>query len=398
MINCTRLLCGKSGYYDEIRYVKGKPADTNRPIVVWNCTKSCNLRCAHCYFDAAARKDRDELTTEQAMAMIDDLASFGAPALLFSGGEPLMRPDLFRLGRYAFSKGLRTVISTNGTLITKDVAKNIKDAGFSYVGISLDGLEKVNDEFRKSRGAFQKALEGIRNCHACGVRAGLRFTINIHNFRDIPGIFDLLENEGIKRACFYHLVYAGRGSRMIKEDLAGEESRCTMDMIFERTMRLGQKNIDTEILTVDNHADGVYLYLRLKKEDKKRADEALRLLKINGGNKSGIGIADVDNLGFVHPDQFWRHYSLGNIKRRRFSDIWSDESDPLLRNLRNRLPLLKGRCGRCRFQDICGGNFRVRAEAFYGDIWHEDPACYLSEEEILSQREDLHGISENKNA
>ncbi len=393
MINCSRLLLAKKGFYDEIRYVKGKPADTNRPIVVWNSTKSCNLRCVHCYFDARAKKDEGELTTEEAKAMIDDIASFGAPVLLFSGGEPFMRPDLFSLGKYALSKGLRTVISTNGTLITKDTAEKIRQTGFSYVGISLDGLERVNDEFRKEKGAFRKTLEGIRNCHASGVRAGLRFTINKHNFRDIPGIFDLLEDEGIKRACFYHLVYAGRGSSMIKEDLGKEESRDTMDIIFDRTIQLCGKDTDTEILTVDNHADGVYLYLRLKKEDKKKAEEALTLLKINGGNKSGIGIADIDNLGFVHPDQFWRYYSLGNVKTKRFSEIWSNGKEPLLRDLRNRLPLLKGKCGRCHFQDICAGNFRVRAEAFYGDVWQEDPACYLSEEEILTVREDKDGLS-----
>jgi len=382
MINCTRLLCGKSGFYDDIRYEKGKPADTNRPIVVWNTTKSCNLRCVHCYFDAKANKDKDELTTQQARAMISDLAAFGAPVLLFSGGEPFMRNDLFELGKYALSKGLRTVISTNGTLITKDVARKIKDAGFSYVGISLDGMERVNDKFRKEKGAFQKTLQGIRNCHACGVRAGLRFTINKHNFGDIAGIFDLIEKEGIQRACFYHLVYSGRGSAMIREDLTKEESRDAMDLIFERTIGLYQKNIDTEILTVDNHCDGVYLYLRLKKEDKKKAQDALNLLKINGGNKSGIGIADVDNLGFVHLDQFWRHYSLGNVLTRKFSEIWLDESNELLGNLRNRLSLLKGKCGRCIFKDICAGNFRVRAEVVYGDVWQEDPACYLTEEEI----------------
>jgi len=387
MINCTRLLCGKSGFYDEIRYAKGKPADTNRPIVVWNTTKSCNLRCVHCYFDAHAKKDEGELTTEQARSMMDDLAAFGAPVLLFSGGEPFMRGDLFELGKYALSKGLRTVISTNGTLITKEAAEKIKDAGFSYVGISLDGLEAVNDKFRKEAGAFRRTLEGIKNCHASGVRAGLRFTINRNNFRDIAGIFDLIETEGIRRACFYHLVYSGRGSRMVEEDLTKEESRDVMDLIFDRTIRLARKSIEAEILTVDNHTDGVYLYLRLKKEDEKKAEEALKLLKINGGNKSGIGIADVDNLGFVHPDQFWMHYSLGNVKTRKFSDIWSDESDKILKGLRNRLPLLKGKCGRCHFQDICAGNFRVRAEAVYGDVWQEDPACYLSEEEILKTRE-----------
>lgn len=388
MINCTRLLCGKSGFYDEIRYVKGKPADTFRPIVVWNTTKSCNLKCVHCYIDAKAKKDEGELSTGQAKVFIDDLAEFSAPVLLFSGGEPFMRPDLFELGKYALSKGLRTVISTNGTLITAEAAKKIKDTGFSYVGISLDGLEATNDKFRKEAGAFQKTLQGIRNCHEAGVRAGLRFTINKHNFRDIPGIFDLIEKEGIKRACFYHLVYSGRGSAMVKDDLTGQQARDTMDIIFERTIKLCAISQDTEILTVDNHADGVYLYLRLKKEDKLKAKEVLSLLKINGGNKSGIGIADVDNLGFVHPDQFWRHYSFGNVLKRKFSEIWLDESDELLKNLRNRFKLLKGKCGRCHYQDICAGNFRVRAEAVYGDVWQEDPACYLTEEEITGSRED----------
>lgn len=383
MINCTRLLCSKEGFYDEIRYVKGKPADTNRPIVVWNSTRSCNLKCIHCYIDAKVKKDREELSTKAARAMIDDLAEFKAPVLLFSGGEPFMRPDLFELGKYAFSKGLRTVISTNGTMITKETAKKIKETGFSYVGISLDGLEETNDKFRKQTGAFQKTLQGFRNCIFSGVRAGLRFTINKHNFKDIPGIFDLIEKEGIQRACFYHLVYAGRGSSMIKDDLTHEQARGAMDIIFERTIQLVSTNPDTEILTVDNHADGPYLYLRLKKEKKdKQAEEVLKLLEINGGNKSGIGIADVDNLGFVHADQFWRHYSFGNVKARKFSEIWMDESDELLRNLRGRLALLKGKCGRCRFKNICAGNFRVRAEAFHGDLWQEDPACYLTEEEI----------------
>jgi len=174
---------------------------------------------------------------------------------------------------------------------------------------------------------------------------------------------------------------------MLKDELTHQQARDTRDMIYDRTIRLCVKNTGTEILTVDNHADGVYLYLRLAKEDKRKAQEVLKLLKINGGNKSGIGIADVDNLGFVHADQFWRHHSFGNVKTRKFSEIWLDESDELLRNLRNRNPLLKGKCGRCRFQDICAGNFRVRAEAVYGDVWQEDPACYLSEEEITNRNE-----------
>ncbi|PIQ91187.1 MAG: heme d1 biosynthesis radical SAM protein NirJ1 [Candidatus Omnitrophica bacterium CG11_big_fil_rev_8_21_14_0_20_41_12] len=383
MINCTRLLCDKPGFYDEIRYQKGKPADTNRPIVVWNSTRRCNLKCIHCYIDAKNTQDTGELTTQEAKILIDDLASFGAPVFLFSGGEPLMREDLFELGKYAKDKGLRTVISTNGTLITNALAKKIKDAGFSYVGVSLDGLEAINDKFREQKGAFKKALSGIRSCLKNDVRVGLRFTINKHNFRDLPGIFDLIKTEHIPRACFYHLVYSGRGSALINDDLTHPEARDTMDLIFACSQELSGMN--TEILTVDNHADGVYLYLQLKKVDPKKAQRVLELLKINGGNKSGVGIADVDNLGNVHPDQFWREHTFGNVKEKKFSQIWTDESNVLLKNLRNRIPLLKGKCGRCNFKDICAGNFRSRAETLYGDIWQEDPACYLTEDEILDK-------------
>jgi Fe-coproporphyrin III synthase len=383
MINCTRLLCDKTGFYDEIRYEKGKPADTCRPIVVWNSTRRCNLKCIHCYIDAKSTQASGELNTQEAKRLIDDLAVFGAPVFLFSGGEPFIREDLFQLGKYAKDKGLRTVISSNGTLITDDMAKKVKDAGFSYVGISLDGLEATNDKFREQKGAFKKTLSGIRNCLANDLRVGLRFTINKHNFKDVSGIFDLIEAENIPRACFYHLVYSGRGSAMIKDDLTHQEARDTMDLIFVRCKRLAKTN--TEILTVDNHADGVYLYLKLKKENPEKAQRVLDLLKINGGNKSGIGIADVDNLGNVHPDQFWRGHTLGNVRERNFSQIWMDKDNELLRNLRNRIPLLEGKCGRCHFQDICAGNFRARAEAFYGDIWQEDPACYLTEKEILSR-------------
>jgi len=381
MINCTRLLCGKQGSNDDIRYQLGKPADTNRPIVVWNMTRRCNLKCVHCYIDAQRDKAEGELTTEEARALIADVASFGAPVFLFSGGEPFMRDDLFELGSYTKSKGLRTVISTNGTMITEDVAEEIKKAGFSYVGISLDGLEETNDKFRESVGAFQKTLQGIRNCQAKGVRVGLRFTINKHNFRDIAGIFDLIEKENIPRACFYHLVYSGRGTSMVKEDLTHQEARDSMDLIFNRSIALCKKNQDTEILTVDNHADGIYLYLRLLKQDPERAAEVLSLLRINGGNKSGIGIANVDNLGNVHADQFWSHYTFGNVKKRKFSEIWMDETDQLMKNLRNRNGLLKGKCGSCNFKDACAGNFRVRAEAVYQDTWQGDPACYLTTEE-----------------
>lgn len=389
MINCTKLLCGIKGTSDNLRYGtddEGKPIgitpSERRPIVVWNSTRRCNLNCIHCYADSKNLEYEGELTTDEAKRMIEDLAEFKAPVLLFSGGEPLIRNDIFELGKFAKNLGLRTVISTNGTLITEDVAKKIKEVNFSYVGISLDGIEFTNDKFRGCKGAFKKALDGIKNCKSAGVRVGLRLTLNKHNFNDLSAIFDLIENEGIPRVCFYHLVYSGRGSKLIEDDLSHKETREAVDLIFKKTKEFCQKGLDVEILTVDNHSDGVYLYKVLRKENPERVEKVLKLLEWNGGNASGIAISCVDNQGNVHPDQFWRQHSFGNVRERKFSEIWMDTSNPLMAGLKNRRYLLKGKCARCKYINICNGNFRARAEAVYEDLWAEDPACYLTEKEI----------------
>jgi len=391
MIDVTRLLCGKVKPGDVLRYGRqsaGLPSHLQRfsrdkrPVVVWNTTRRCNLACLHCYADAKAEPDLGELTTQEARSVISDLASFAVPVLLFSGGEPFLREDLFELGQYAVSLGIRAVISTNGTLIDRATAKRIKDAGFSYVGISLDGLEKTHDRFRGCKGAFLASLAGIHNCQEEGVKVGLRLTVCRYNLDEVPGIFDLIEAEAIPRACFYHLVYTGRGKRIQEQDISLSQKRNLIDLIFERTRDFCRRGLDVEILTVDNHADGVYLYLQERAKDPDRAREIWELLLWNGGNSSGIGIANVDHQGMVHADQFWRHYTFGNVRQRPFSAIWMDTSDPILRGLKNRKGLVKGKCGRCRFFDICNGNFRARAEAAFQDLWAEDPACYLTEEEI----------------
>jgi radical SAM protein with 4Fe4S-binding SPASM domain len=277
---------------------------------------------------------------------------------------------------------MRAVISTNGTLITPEMARNLKAIGLSYVGISLDGMEAVNDRFRGVRGAYAKALEGIRNCQEAGIKVGLRFTINKANVAEIPKIFDLLEEMQIPRICFYHLVYAGRGSKLIQDDLSHAETRAAVDLIIDRTKDLHDRGKPKEVLTVDNHADGPYLYLRLRRENPERAKGVLELLKMNEGNNSGRGIGCVSWDGEVYADQFWRHYSFGNVRQRPFSTIWTDTSEPLLGKLKEKKRHVKGRCATCRWLDICGGNFRVRAEAVSGDVWAPDPACYLSDDEI----------------
>ena len=294
-----------------------------------------------------------------------------------------MRPDIFELIEHAAKRKVRAVVSTNGTLISQDVAARLKDAGLSYVGISLDGLEETNDLFRGMQGAFEQALNGVRNCLSLGVKVGLRFTMTRSNFADVGGILDLIEKEGIPRVCFYHLVYTGRGSRLITSSrMPHEETRDTVDLIINRARAMHDKNNPVEVLTVDNHTDGPYMYLRILRESPERAPEVMNLLKMNGGNSSGTGIGCVSWDGSVHPDQFWRHYSFGNVRERPFSEIWTDTSDELMGRLRDRKKHLKGRCAACKWLDICNGNLRVRAEALTGDVWAEEPDCYLTDEEI----------------
>ena len=391
MIGISKLYCGTVEPSDALRYGRDSSqlpshllqfSKDKRPVVVWNVTRQCNLKCVHCYAHAKNTSFDNELSTEQGKQLIDDLADFGSPVMLFSGGEPLVRKDLPQLAAYAVEKGMRAVISTNGTLITPEMAHNLKEIGLSYVGISLDGMEEINDRFRGVSGAFRSALEGIKNSQAAGIKVGLRFTVNKFNVNEIPKIFQLLEEMDIPRVCFYHLVYAGRGTKLVKEDLTHEGTRAAVDLIIDETRRLFNKGKPKEVLTVDNHADGPYVYLRLLKENPERAKDVLELLKWNEGNNSGRGIGCVSWDGEVYADQFWRHHSFGNIKDRPFSQIWMDTSETLMGKLKEKKKYVKGRCATCSWLDVCGGNFRVRAEPVSGDIWAPDPACYLTDEEI----------------
>ena len=401
MINISKLYCdqvtpgdwlryGKTGSGERSGEVVPKTASQRRPIVVWNITRACNLKCVHCYNDSGACKADDELSTDEAKGVLDDLVQFGVPSVLFSGGEPLMRPDLFELIGYAVERGMRAVISTNGTCITDEMAKRIKHHGVSYVGISLDGIGQVNDRFRGVSGAFERAVAGIKNCQDAGVRIGLRLTLTGKNVQDLESLFGFFEAKRIERACFYHFVPSGRGGAMADEDLTHAQTRDAVEMILAKTKLYKQAGRTTDILTVDNHVDGVYLYLKLRQEDPKRADEVWKLLTWNGGGmySSGVGIGCIDFHGKVHPDQFWWHYDLGDVRDRPFSEIWMDTSDPLLGGLKDRRSHIKGRCRLCRFFDACGGSLRVRADLHFGDPWAPDPACYLTDAEIgLDEKE-----------
>lgn len=385
MINLTTLLCGRDQSADSLRYGRGHGAPVSaaerRPVVVWNVTRRCNLHCLHCYSNSHSCFYDGELSDEECKRVCEDLAEFGVPAVLLSGGEPLMRPRLFELAGYARSLGLRLTLSTNGTLISPHAADRIKDIGFSYVGISLDGIGAAHDQFRGRAGTFTKALRAFRNCRAVNQKVGLRLTLTRHTVGELENIFRFIEEEDVDRVCFYHLVYSGRGANL--ETLQPEEARSALDRIMDRVEKWHAEGRPKEVLTVDQPADAAYVLMRLEQREQDGAARARQLLEWNGGgaNSSGIGIGNIDSQGNVHPDQFWQSVTLGNVRERPFSEIWSQSRDPIVLGLRSKPRPVKGRCARCRWQSLCGGGFRVRAWQKSGDPWAEDPGCYLTEEE-----------------
>ena len=361
-------------------------AAQQKPAVVWNATRTCNLNCPACTTNSGPRKYRGEMTGEEARGFIRNLASFGVAELRFAGGEPLVRVDLPDLVACASDCGIRPALITNGTLVTPAVARRLADSGVESVSVRLDALEPDLDRLRGTRGSLQATLAGLRCLREAGLRVSLRVALTKRNQRSLDGILDFVERERIERVCFHHLVYAGRGNDP-SEDLTHGETRRAMDLILRRAEDFEQRGVEIEIFTADNDVDGVYLYLKLSRKDPVRAAAVYRHLELRGGGagSSGVGIASVDAGGNVHPDSYWSHYSFGNVREKSFGSIWTDQSDPLTAGLKNRLPLLKGRCANCRFKKICGGSLRVRAERVYGDPWMEDPACYLTQEEIAGE-------------
>lgn len=391
MISVTKLLGGASYFGDRLRYHDQSAAQQtgarpgSGPVVVWNATKTCNLECIHCYADAETRRFVGELSTEEAQRMIEDLSAFKVPALLISGGEPLVRPDVFDLADFATSLGVRVTFSTNGTLIDKKKAEQIAKIGVTYVGISIDGGEARHDRFRGRTGAFRDAIRGIRHCRDAGIRVGIRFTVTQENLDELGEIFHIVEQEDIGRLCIYHLVYSGRGSYLTGIDLTSEQKRKMMIRLIEQVESWEERDREVEVMTVDNHADAPFIYLRLLDRNPARAQAALSLMQNNGGNRSGIAIGAIDSFGLVHPDQFTSHHTLGSIRERPFSEIWRDSKVELLQGLRDRKALLRGRCATCRWLPMCNGNFRARAEAATGHYWESDPGCYLLDSEIAPE-------------
>ena len=352
------------------------------PVVIWNLIRRCNLTCKHCYSISADKDFPGELSTAEICTVMDDLKQFRVPVLILSGGEPLLRPDIFDIAKRAKDMGFYVGLSSNGTLIDESNIGAIAAVGFDYVGVSLDGLNETHDRFRRKQGAFDASLAGIRLCREHGIKVGLRFTLTQDNAHDLPGLLKLMEDEQVEKFYLSHLNYGGRGNRNRKADAHFATTREAMDLLFDTCLKHLRAGEPREFVTGNNDADGVYLLNWARARFPDKAEHLRRKLAQWGGNASGVNIANIDNLGNVHPDTFWWHYSLGNVRERPFSTIWQDTSDPIMAGLKQHPRPLKGRCAACGHLDICGGNTRVRAHQLSGDPWAEDPGCYLDDDEI----------------
>jgi heme d1 biosynthesis radical SAM protein NirJ len=358
------------------------------PVVIWNLVRRCNLTCKHCYSISADIDFPGELSTAEVFEVMDDLRAFRVPVLILSGGEPLLRPDIFAISQRAKAMGFYVGLSTNGTLIDRTNIGRIAAVGYDYVGISIDGIRETHDRFRQKAGAFDASMHGIRLCRDAGIKVGMRFTPTQDNAYELPLLLQVMEQEGVDKLYVSHLNYAGRGNRNRGSDVVHQTTRWVMDLLFDTCWADVQAGRRREFVTGNNDADGVYLLHWVKKNLPERYDYLRRRLAQWGGNASGVNIANIDNLGNVHPDTFWWNYNLGNVKERPFSSIWADISDPLMAGLKASPRPLKGRCRVCSYRDVCGGNTRVRAFQLTGDPWWEDPACYLDDEELGIRAED----------
>ncbi|PXW93391.1 heme d1 biosynthesis radical SAM protein NirJ [Sphaerotilus hippei] len=352
------------------------------PVVIWNLIRRCNLTCRHCYALSADHDYAGELSTAEVFTVMDDLKAFRVPVLILSGGEPLMRADLFEIAARSRAMGFYTGLSSNGTLIDAATADRIAATGFDYVGISLDGLRTTHDRFRRLDGAFDRSVAAVRLLRERGVKVGLRYTMTALNAHDLPALLELMRELQVDKFYFSHLNYAGRGNVHRGQDAQFMATRQAMDLLFERAWQAALEGRPEEYVTGNNDADGPYLLQWVQQRLPRWAPALRERLAAWGGNASGVHVANIDNLGHVHPDTMWWHHDLGSVRERPFSTIWSDTSDALMAGLKTSPRPVGGRCAGCAHLALCGGNTRVRAQQTSGDPWAEDPGCYLRDDEI----------------
>jgi radical SAM protein with 4Fe4S-binding SPASM domain len=350
------------------------------PVVVWNVCMHCNMTCPHCYAAAVARPSPTDLDTDEALALIDDLAGCGVRVVIFSGGEPLLRRDLFELLVRARERGIAAQLSTNGVRIDAAVAERLASVGVAYVGVSIDGLAAFNDAYRGLPGGFEAALRGLYCAKRAGMRTGLRMTLTRRNVAQLPAMAEVARGAGADRFYVSHLLYSGRGFHVAADDLSRAQARAALESLFERAESLLVAGESLRVVTGSNDSDGVFLLRWIgERYGAKAAERVRRLLRQRGGNSAGERILNIDSRGRVHPDQFWRSAVLGDVRRQPFAAILEH---PLREQLRRRLDHLTGRCGLCAHRSLCRGSHRERALARFRDPWAPDPACVMEDAEI----------------
>lgn len=357
------------------------PGSSRPPVVIWNLLRRCNLTCKHCYATSADSVFRDELDTPAALQVIDDLAEAGVKVLILSGGEPLLRDDLFQLSAHARAHGMFVALSSNGTLIDENNIEQVSAADFDYVGISIDGLQDTHDSFRQLKGSFARSLKAMRLCRERGIRVGMRTTLTRDNHQQLPELLALMRDLDVQKFYLSHLNYSGRGKRSRGLDAHLQMSREAMALLFDRAWEDIAQGRDSDFVSGNNDADAILLLHWTRRQLPDRYPQLEQMLRAWGGNASGSGIANIDNTGEVHPDTYWWQHSVGNVRRTPFRTLWLEQPDALLRQLRQHPRAVTGRCASCRWLDICNGNTRTRAWAA-GDLWGQDPGCHLSDEEI----------------
>jgi len=353
-----------------------------RPVVFWNVTDRCNLSCTHCYSKSGpGRTTEGELKTAETLGVIDDISDMGVPLILFTGGEPLLREDIWELARHAGGRGLKMALSTNGTLITPEIARRIRDCGIEYAGISLDGARaETHDRFRNSAGAFDKTIRAFAACKEAGLRCGVRVTLTKENCRELESLVDLSLSLGASRFCLYWLVPTGRGSdSYTRLQLGRDEVIKALSILYRKAKETDPTAM--EFLTVDAPQDYIHLLASMERDGSEDLADARKLLEsLKGGCSAGTRVANIDARGNVFPCQFARspEFLVGNVRDRPFSELWSDSTNPVLSRFREKQAMFGGRCGICTYRDLCGGGCRVRAHAVEGDFLAEDPFCFVA--------------------
>ena len=358
----------------------GKPARVlDGSIAIWNFTNRCNLSCLHCY-SKADLDAVDTLTTENIMETLPKLKANGVKFLIFSGGEPLTRKDIYDIAARCKEIGIVTYLSTNGLYVKKSNAEQILDT-FDYIGISIDGSPDVHDAFRGLKGSFVESMKAVDLLNSYGrTKVGIRFTITKDTYDDLAFIFELAEKHNIPKVYISHLVYSGRGLENLEMDLSKEQRMTAVNYIVDKAFEYHENGKDIEIVTGNMEMDAILFYDKFEKKYPEHADEMKRRLIEWGGNSAGRKLLNIDSEGFVKPDPFFP-VKIGNILNQDFSDIWTNEPTELLQKLRVHPRELSGKCETCQYINICNGGSRSRAYAIYGDMWAEDPSCYLTEEQ-----------------